>query len=109
LGLEVAQLTTDISVCQRKCCLDLIYDFGLLGCKPVSTPMDSSLQLHHNSGDLVTDVLTYRRLVGCLLYLTTTCPDISYPTQQLTQFMAQPRTQHLQAALTDLKIPKRMS
>jgi len=43
--------------------------------------MDSALCLHHDSIDLLPDAFSYRRLVGHLIYFTTTKPDISYATQ----------------------------
>jgi len=106
LGIEVARSETGVYLCQHKYCLDLIRDSGLLGCKPCSTPMDNSLRLHQDNSELLTNVLSYRRLVGHLLYLTTTRPDISFATQQLSQFMSKPTRSHLAAAMRVLKYLK---
>jgi len=68
--------------------------------------MDNSLRLHQDDNELLTDVLSYRRLVECLLYLTTGRPDISFATQQLSQFMSKPTRSHLAAAMRVLKYLK---
>ncbi|GAU46985.1 hypothetical protein TSUD_403190 [Trifolium subterraneum] len=86
------------SVSQRKYCLDLLNHSGLLGSKPASTPLDPSIKLHNDNGKPFEDISLYRRLVGKLLYLTNTRPDIAYATQQLSQFLHNPTITHYKAA-----------
>lgn len=77
LGLEVARSVKGLHVCQKKFVLDLLKDTGFLESKPVSTPMLSECRLV-TEGNAIPDPSGHRSLVGKLLYLTTTRPDISF-------------------------------
>jgi hypothetical protein len=60
-------------------------------CKACKISMETNVKFSHTKGVLCEDLTSYRRLIGCLLYLTITRTDISYSMQVLTQFMDQPR------------------
>ena len=97
LGLEIARVATGIVLSQRHYTLQLLEDTGLLAAKPVSIPMDPTVRLTVHEGELLSDPSQYRRLVGRLIYLTLSRPDITFTVHKLSQFLSQPRQPHLQA------------
>ena len=77
-----------------------------MGSKISSTPMDSTIWLHQDPGPLFYMSLLFWRLVGRLLYLTTTRPNIYFATQQISQYMANPTQAHFRATTRIMKYLK---
>ncbi|XP_022877061.1 uncharacterized protein LOC111395312 [Olea europaea var. sylvestris] len=98
LSLEVARSFTGIFINQRKYTLDILSNSGQLGARPASFPMEQNLKLTASDGNLLSDPSPYRQLVGRLIYLTITRPDIAFAVNILSQFMHTPRAPHLTAA-----------
>ncbi|XP_072060351.1 uncharacterized protein [Arachis hypogaea] len=94
LGFEFARSKRGIAMYQRKYCLDLLEEYGMLRSKSCSTPMDYTSHLSKESGDPMPNASEYRRLLGRLLYLTNTRPEISFVVGKLSQFLDCPTNKH---------------
>ncbi|KAK6131551.1 hypothetical protein DH2020_034721 [Rehmannia glutinosa] len=106
LGIELVRGTAGLYLNQRKYVLDILQDAHMLECKPASTPLPPGLKLMATSGTPLLDPDRYRRLVGRLLYLNMTRPDITYSVQHLSQFVTSPTTAHWDAATHVLRYLK---
>ncbi|XP_070679109.1 uncharacterized mitochondrial protein AtMg00810-like [Malus domestica] len=93
LGIEVATSSKQLFLNQRKYVLDLLDEANITECKPARTPLASKLQLHEKRESL-SDPSVYQRVVGKLIYLTITRPDISYSVSLASQFMHSPTLVH---------------
>ena len=74
--------------------------------KEMATPMESNLKLKKDEGKPLKDAKKFRQLVGSLIYLTITKPEISYCVGVVAQFMQNPRSYHLDAAKRILRYVK---
>ena len=61
---------------QQKYAKDLLQRYAMINCKPMSTPMDPNMRLQEDEEKDLEDVTMYRQLVGSLIYLTLTWPNI---------------------------------
>ncbi|XP_019098368.1 PREDICTED: uncharacterized protein LOC109131657, partial [Camelina sativa] len=97
LGIEVYRSSEGLFLSQRKYALDLLSDTGKLGSKAVATPLEENYKAG-GQGELdiapFKDVSLYRRLVGKLIYLTITRPDICFAVNQVSQPMKNPTVYH---------------
>ncbi|KAL1213292.1 Retrovirus-related Pol polyprotein from transposon RE2 [Cardamine amara subsp. amara] len=99
LGIEVARNSTGIYICQRKYALDIICETCLLGAKPASFPLEQNNKLATSASPLLIEPQKYRRLLGRMIYLVVTRPDLAFSVHFLAQFMQKPREDHWEAAL----------
>ncbi|GKD62995.1 ribonuclease H-like domain-containing protein, partial [Tanacetum coccineum] len=109
LGIEV--IDTDKGVClnQRKYVLDLLFEYDMLACKLAKTPLMSKLFISNEATDndpILDNITDYQKLMGKLIYLTNTRPDISYVVHCLSKFTHSLLNSHLKIAFKILRYLK---
>jgi hypothetical protein len=97
LGLQIKQAKEGTFVHQVKYTKDILKKFKMDDSKPLSTPMSTTTTLDADEDGEPVDQKEYRSLIGSLLYLTATRPDIQFSMCLCTRFQASLRTSHLQA------------
>ncbi|GJU45727.1 uncharacterized mitochondrial protein-like protein [Tanacetum coccineum] len=103
LGIEFLRNKEGLALTQRKYAIELVKYVGLLDTKPSATPLDPNAKLSMDNGDSLPDPSYYRTLVGKLLCLTITRPDLAFAAQALSQFLQQPKTIHMKALIKVLR------
>ncbi|XP_070676264.1 uncharacterized mitochondrial protein AtMg00810-like [Malus domestica] len=98
LGLRVIQTEGCIFLHQKEYAKTLLEKFGLKDCKPVATPLAANEKLSKEHGSEMANESLYRQMVGILLYLTVTRPDIMFAASLLARFMHNPTTKHIGTA-----------
>jgi hypothetical protein len=76
LGLQICQSNQGIFISQTKYIREMLKRFGMEDCKPVITPMQTSCKLRKDDDSKSTDQRQYRSMIGSLLYVTTSRPDV---------------------------------
>ncbi|CAL2234198.1 unnamed protein product [Prunus armeniaca] len=106
LGMGVIQSESSIFLHQKKYASTLLNKFGLTECKYVSTPLVATEKLAKDDGSGAANEEHYRSIVGSLLYLTATRPDIMYASSLLARFMHCPTNRHYGTAKRVLRYVK---
>ncbi|KAD3336139.1 hypothetical protein E3N88_31658 [Mikania micrantha] len=106
LGIEVAKNPDGLVLRQRKYTIDILEDCGLLDSRPITFPMEQNATITDFPNSPRTDAKQYRRIIGRLLYLQATRPDIAYSVNILSQFVTDPRKEHMEAVTRILRYLK---
>lgn len=97
LGLEFKFTSSGLLLTQCQYVKELLADFGMADCRPVATPMIEKLRLDPDMAAPPVDSTTYQQMVGKLIFLTHTRPDIAFAVGIVSRFMSHPQEPHMQA------------
>jgi hypothetical protein len=97
LGLQVHQREDGIFINQSKYVKDLLKKYGLEESSPAKTPMSTAIKLDEDKKGKRVDIKVYRGMVGSLLYLTASRPDIMFATCLCARFQSDPKESHMMA------------
>ncbi|WVZ52015.1 hypothetical protein U9M48_003110 [Paspalum notatum var. saurae] len=106
LGFQIKQVKGGIFIHQEKYCRDLLKKFKMGDCKLISTPMSTNEHLDADVDGKPVDQSTYRSMIGSLLYLTASRPDIMFSVCLCARFQAAPKESHLTAVKRILRYLK---
>ncbi|GJX80761.1 putative ribonuclease H-like domain-containing protein [Tanacetum coccineum] len=97
LGLQVKQSNAGIFLSQDKYVKDILNKFDFRTIKPASTPIEAHKSLGKDEEGEEVDVHLYRSMIGCLMYLTASRPDIMFAVCLCARFQVTPKVSHLHA------------
>ena len=89
------QSADEIFLRQGKYAVKILKRFGMMDCKAMAMPMESNLKLLNDASSESVDAMMYRQMIGSLMYLTNTRPDICFAVNTLSQFLTDPINVHL--------------
>ncbi|GFS46627.1 hypothetical protein Acr_00g0103390 [Actinidia rufa] len=100
LGIEITSSPKGYLLSQTKYITDILHRANLTDGKTVDTPLELHVKFSATDGVLLEDPTLYRELVGCLVYLTVTRPDISYVVHIISQYVSCPCSTQLGRIVT---------
>ncbi|CAL5368349.1 unnamed protein product [Camellia sinensis] len=95
LGIEVAQSSAGIFISQKKYVREMLDKFQMVNCNSVTTPVEHGLKLIKDHKGRKVDSTLYKQIVGSLMYLTTTRPNIMHAVSLISRYMENPTQLHL--------------
>jgi hypothetical protein len=95
LGFQIKQLEEDTFICQTKYIQDILKKFGMKNAKPIKTPMRTNGYLDLDTGGKSVDQKVYRSMIGSLLYLCASRPDIMLSVCMCARFQTNHKEVHL--------------
>nr|GEV05216.1 retrovirus-related Pol polyprotein from transposon TNT 1-94 [Tanacetum cinerariifolium] len=110
LGLQVNQSPCGIFINQSKYVLEILKKYGMESCDPVGTPIEIKDKLNLDQNRTPVDATKYHSMIGALMYLTSSRPDIVHATCLCAWYQAKPTEKHLKEMLImrDVKTPSRV-
>jgi hypothetical protein len=97
LGFQIKQLQDGTYISQTKHIQDILKKFGMKDAKPIKTPMGTNGHLDLDMGGKSVDQKVYRSMIGSLLYLCASRPNIMLSVCMCARFQADPKEVHLRA------------
>ena len=105
LGVEVLQSSEGIHISQKKYAKEVLERFNMWSCNSVKNPIVPGTAIS-KEGSRVADATIYQQLVGCLMYLTVTRPDLMFVVCLIARFMSDPKEEHFLIAKRILRYLK---
>ncbi|GJV54631.1 putative RNA-directed DNA polymerase [Tanacetum coccineum] len=97
LGVEVVQNEMGISICQKKYAREILARFKMEDCNGVKNPIVPGCKLVKDDHSGFVNATLYKQMVGCIMYLTATRPDLMFVVSLLSRYMEAPTEQHMAA------------
>ncbi|GKB09829.1 retrovirus-related pol polyprotein from transposon TNT 1-94 [Tanacetum coccineum] len=97
LGLQISQSPRGIFINQSKYASEIVKKYGLHSTDYVDTPMIENKKLDEDLQGKPVDATLYRGMIGSLMYLTSSRPDLNYVVCLCARYQAKPTKKHLQA------------
>ncbi|XP_058783673.1 secreted RxLR effector protein 161-like [Vicia villosa] len=95
LGLQIKQMEDSTFLSQRKYAKNIVKKFGMDNASHKRTPAPTHLNLSKDEGGISVDQSLYRSMIGSLLYLTTSRPDIAFAVGVCARYQVEPKVSHL--------------
>jgi hypothetical protein len=97
LGLQITQRSEGMFISQEKYLREMLKRFQMEDSKPMGTPMVTGCKLRKDDDSPNVDQSSYRSMIGGLLYITTSCPNIIHVVGMVVRYKSAPKQSHLLA------------